>query len=90
MPLPSPNRKPSRTPCTKCGAQQVMPDLRILDQDGEFHSRSLSLQIHRNPYAMIFKGEEVVDLRANVCGNCGYTELYATNPGLLWDTFNES
>jgi hypothetical protein len=61
----------------------------VLDRDGEYRDKSLSVRLDRNPAAWIFKGSEVVELKATVCGRCGYTELYATNPAALWSAYEE-
>ncbi len=37
---------------------------------------------------MIFsKGAVYAQLRANICGQCGYTELNAENAAALYDTY---
>ena len=75
--------------CAKCAARQVIPAVRVLDRDGEYTDKSLSVRLDRNPEAWIFKGSEVVELRASVCGRCGYVELYATNPAALWSAYEQ-
>jgi len=42
---------------------------------------------HNLPYRC--NCDEVVELRASVCGRCGYAELYATNPMALWSAYEE-
>jgi hypothetical protein len=63
--------------------------VRILDRDGQYSDKSLAVRLDRNPEAWIFKGSEVVELRASVCGRCGYAELYATNPMAIWSAYEE-
>jgi hypothetical protein len=75
--------------CPKCGSRQVIPAVRVLDHDGEYGAKDLSVRLDRNPDALIFKGSEVVELRASVCGRCGYVEMYATNPEALWTAYQE-
>jgi hypothetical protein len=85
-------REPQRPPlseCPRCGARKVIPGVRVLDRDGDYGAKNLSVRLDRNPAALIFKGSEIVDLRANVCGLCGYAELYATNPAALWAAHEE-
>src|SRR5262245_35645030 len=79
-PPPPAHEKQPPSVCTKCGARQVIPSVRVLDRDGEYTDKSLSVRLDRNPTAWIFTNSEVVDLKASVCGRCGYAELYATNP----------
>jgi hypothetical protein len=76
-----------RASCPKCGSHKVIP--RVLDRDGEAFDKSLSVRIDRNPQALLFKGSEVVELRAWICGLCGFAELYVTQPALLWSAFQE-
>jgi hypothetical protein len=38
---------------------------------------------------LIFKGAVSSKLRAWICGACGFTELYVTNPQKLLEAFRE-
>ena len=40
-----------------------------------------------HPQAMIFRGSTFAELRANICGQCGYTELFADNPEVLYEAY---
>lgn len=44
----------------------------------------------QNPDALIFTGAESSTLRTHICGACGFAELYASDPGLLWAAYVES
>ena len=35
----------------------------------------------------MFKGAVYARLKANICGNCGYTELVAEEPAALCDAY---
>ena len=51
---------------------------------GSADSGNLSAVVYGNPEAWVFKGKVRVELSACVCGNCGFTELYAVDPaGML-------
>ena len=39
---------------------------------------------------MIFEDPEEADLKAWICGNCGYTEIYADDPQRLFDAHMEA
>ena len=39
---------------------------------------------------MLFRGGVRSRLRAWVCGNCGYTELFVDDASLLWETYQRS
>ena len=38
---------------------------------------------YTNPEAWVFKGPVLATLKANICGECGYTELIADDPAAL-------
>lgn len=61
-----------------------MHDVRILDRDGQYANTSLSVQVERTPENLLFKGREIVELKAHICADCGYAELYAVAPDKLW------
>ena len=74
-------------PCSKCGSDKIMPSVRIVYQDRYGGSEEVSLEMYRDPEAMLFKGAYRDPLRAQVCGECGLTELYANDSGALWKTY---
>lgn len=75
--------------CFKCGSNRVVPAVRILDANGEFGTADLKAKLDRHPTAWIFKDAEVSVLQARICGECGYTEIYATHPEAIWSAFTE-
>ncbi len=54
--------------CPKCASPVRMDHLRMLT--GGDYVRDLTVEAYGNP-------------QATVCGSCGYTELYAVDPGSL-------
>lgn len=71
--------------CSKCGSSEIVRDVRIMDRGhGSADSGNFSAVVYGNPEAWVFKGKVRVELSACVCGNCGFTELYAVDPaGML-------
>ena len=67
--------------CPKCGSPNLIPDVSVFDPgrfgkgDGTLHT-----VVEERPTAWHFKGAAQSKLEAAVCGNCGYTELYAIEP----------
>jgi hypothetical protein len=61
----------------------VVEGVRVLDRGHGGAEHDLSVAVYRHPAARLFKGEVTCSLWARVCGNCGYTELYAENPTAL-------
>ena len=71
--------------CTKCGSDRVMSEARfesLIAGDGH-----INVHIYKKPDALFFKGTLKSELRAHVCGSCGYVETYIKNPGEIWDTY---
>ena len=68
------------SPCPKCGSNEIIPDAEVRDYDAQSY-RPLGVYVSlRNPQSGFFKKtSESGELRACICGQCGYTELYATN-----------
>jgi predicted nucleic-acid-binding Zn-ribbon protein len=68
------------TACPKCGSNEIIREAEVRDYDAQSYRR-LSVYVPlRNPQGgLIKKTTESGELRAWVCGQCGYTELYATN-----------
>ena len=73
--------------CTKCGSDKIMPLASLLDQ-GEYSDGSLKAVVaYTNPEAWIFKGAITTRLRASMCGECGFTELFAENPKEMYQAY---
>jgi predicted nucleic-acid-binding Zn-ribbon protein len=53
---------------------------RTMDED-------LKLRVDGNPSALMFKHRTYSPLNAVVCGRCGYTEFYASEPAKLAEAF---
>jgi len=66
--------------CPKCGSHEIIRNAEIRDYDANSYRR-LSVYVElRAPQSGFFKTtSESGELRAWICGGCGYTELYATN-----------
>ncbi len=76
--------------CPNCGSDKIIPSVMIVDHDGDDHDTNLTVRIDRNPNAILMKGAEVSSLRAWICGNCGYSRLFASNPNALWAAYEVS
>jgi predicted nucleic-acid-binding Zn-ribbon protein len=78
--------------CTKCGSTRVMPRVFVVDEspvtsDGLPHDNPLRVRIEGNPSAWIRKDRLYGELTARICGECGYTELYVSNAGELYEKY---
>jgi hypothetical protein len=75
--------------CSKCGSAKVIPLVGMGDQ-GRGSDGILKAYVYTNPEAWVFKGSVYAKLKANICGECGYTELVAENPTALYDAYLKS
>ncbi len=73
--------------CNKCGSEKIIPLATMVDQGEYSDGRLKAVVAYTNPEACVFKGAAYAKLRANICGECGYTELIAENAGALYDTY---
>jgi hypothetical protein len=84
--------------CARCGADKMMEDVRLnTDPTCLRDSRTnlpasgrLVAYVHTDPGAWVFKGTAFGELRARVCGGCGYTELHTTNFKELYQAYQQS
>ena len=77
--------------CQKCESKRIIPNLRILDrQDRGSVSQNLEVAIFEKPRAWIFKRTKRSTLRASICGDCGFAELFATDPRGLLSAYKKS
>ena len=66
--------------CPKCGSSEIINDAEVRDYDASSYRRLSVYVALKNPEGgFLKKTTESGELRASVCGGCGYTELYATN-----------
>lgn len=77
------------TECVKCGSSKMIPDVRIFDQ-GQGSDGSLQVLIAEEPQALIFRKNKYTALRAQICGECGHTELTVEDPGMLYQAYLKS
>jgi len=72
--------------CPKCGSEDRIPEAHV---HGDFHKRSLKVQIVENPEAWLAKGVHQGVLTATICGRCGFAELYVNNPEELLEAYRK-
>jgi hypothetical protein len=68
-------REPKKE-CPNCGAFDWIADIRVIDRVKESQQESLTLEIDTNPNALIFRGPRQFPLSAQVCTQCGFTQLF--------------
>lgn len=65
-----------------------MRDVLVLDR-AHNTTQDLSVAVHEKPDAFLFKGTQISSLHAQICADCGFTELYADDPKTLWEALRE-
>jgi hypothetical protein len=75
--------------CAKCGSEKIVPLASVLDQ-GRGSDQTLQAYVYSNPEAWVFKGTVYTRLQAQICGECGYTELFAENPAELYEAYRQA
>ena len=76
--------------CSKCGSEKQIIGVTVKDQ-GQYSDGQLKAQVgFLHPEAAIFRGRTYARFRANICGDCGYTELYAEEPALLFEAYSKT
>ena len=73
--------------CVKCGSNKIIPLVSVIDLDEHSAGPLKALVGYTNPEAWVFKGAVYAKLKANICGNCGHTELVAEDPGALYEAY---
>jgi hypothetical protein len=76
-------------PCRNCGSTKIIPEAEIRDQ-GQHSDGRLKTAVDGNPDALIFKDRVTAILKARVCGDCGYAEIYAQDPRALYEKYRQS
>lgn len=68
--------------CAKCGLEVIQRAMVVdYSKRGEQH---LNVRVDADPEAIMFKQAARSEVRAYICGSCGYIELYAEKPEELY------
>ncbi len=75
--------------CVKCGSASVITDGVVFDQD-ESLARPQHAGFQKKPTALIFTGNVSARLRAVICGDCGYVELYLEDAPAIYGAYRQA
>lgn len=75
--------------CAKCGSDRIVPNAKLFDQ-GEHSDGTIKAAFEKNPEAWLFKGIVLCNIRAVICGDCGFTELYTENSREIYEAHQPS
>ena len=76
--------------CPDCGSEKIVKDAFLKDLGDYSAEHTLRVAVDRNPDAWIFKERSRSEVRAEVCGSCGFLQAYATDPDALWTAYQTS
>jgi hypothetical protein len=74
--------------CRQCGSARIIPEVFVMDRQ-EGPPAPLTVRVHGDPQAWIFKDTLYGNLSARICGDCGYTELWVKNPNELYEKYRQ-
>lgn len=73
--------------CPECKSPYIVKDAIALDRGDHNAGFILTVATDEKPEAWLFKSRSFSETRAQVCGSCGYIQFFATDPGLLWQAY---
>jgi predicted nucleic-acid-binding Zn-ribbon protein len=75
--------------CPKCGSPNIIPNARLYPD--KKHIGELQVVQYERPDLLWEYGDHAIGaLRAWICADCGYTELYTNNAGRLFEVFSKA
>ena len=72
--------------CLKCNSDKIIPSAMVLDT-GQYASGYMQIAVDEQPDALMFKQRTKSDVKVSVCGDCGYLEFYAAEPGSMYQAY---
>jgi predicted nucleic-acid-binding Zn-ribbon protein len=79
--------------CLRCNSEKVIPKVVVEMKPSAFGQNGFidfQLAVDGDPDAFIFRERERSDVSARVCGDCGFTEFYATKAQNLYHAYQKS
>ena len=61
--------------CLQCGSQDIVWNVEVFDRSHGGALKNLSVGVHRNPDALLFKSTKFASVNGNVCADCGFLML---------------
>jgi len=77
--------------CPECGSEKIVKNAILKDLGPNVGAEyTLRVCVDQKPDAFIFKQRVHSGVRAEVCGECGYLQPFATEPRDLWTAYQTS
>ena len=75
--------------CPECGSEKIVKNA-VMHDRGDYNAEGvLQVAVDQNPAAWVFKERVRSDVRADVCGDCGFLQPYASDPEDLWEAYQK-
>ena len=75
--------------CHDCGSEKIVKNA-VMHDRGDYNADGvLQVAVDQYPAAWVFKERVRSDVRADVCGDCGFLQPYASDPEDLWDAYQK-
>ncbi len=75
--------------CAKCGSKRIIEDGVLFDT-----TRNSRVALHagfqKDPTALLFTGDMLEAIRAPICGDCGFVEIFVQNAPQLYASYLEA
>ena len=76
--------------CPECGSDRIVKSA-VMHDRGDYNAEGvLQVAVDQNPSAWVFKERIRSDVRAEVCGDCGFLRQYASDPEELWNAYQKN
>ena len=76
--------------CPRCGSDRLIYDAKVEDRSKNGRHKLEVLVGFNDPDALLFTAPIRAELRAAICGNCGWVGLFVRDPELLWEAYNQA
>ena len=76
--------------CPECGSEKIVKNAVLKDIGETYAEFTLRVSVDQNPDALIFRKRVHSNVRAEVCGECGYLRPFAAEPRDLWNAYQTS
>ncbi|MGC2236262.1 MAG: hypothetical protein WA584_08880 [Pyrinomonadaceae bacterium] len=73
--------------CPDCSSEKIIERARVFDGGSNFVDKGLQVSVDANPDALVFKDTRRSDVKAKICGDCGYIQFYAEQARYLWRAY---
>jgi len=75
--------------CPECASEKIVKNAALREYAENYAEFNLRVVLFQKPENWIFKQGVYTDIRAEVCGDCGFLQPYAADPAQLWEAYQK-